>query len=194
MILFLVASMLDLAGLGLIGPYVALVVDPHALQSPLGRVADWVDLPKEQHHADSSWTNVVRDFSAQGVFVDRHPLGEHPFQYATASACVHILCNPTWPCPTRSTCVATVLNTSTASKYASQLSSGSYPATKYQRRHSWTGDPCPAGRTNGPALTLLMALLGLMVFGYDRIFRKNLKSYGELINLADIQMVQGIHE
>ena len=47
-LLFLGASMFDLAGLGLIGPFIALVVDPETLEGPLGRVVDWTGLPREQ--------------------------------------------------------------------------------------------------------------------------------------------------
>ena len=48
--------------------------------------------------------------------------------------------------------------------------------------------------TNGPALGLLVILLIVMVFGYDRLFRIKVRNYGERSNKASVRMVQGIHE
>jgi len=48
--------------------------------------------------------------------------------------------------------------------------------------------------TNGPALGLLVILLSVMVFGYDRLFRIKVRNYGERSNKASVRMVQGIHE
>ena len=47
---------------------------------------------------------------------------------------------------------------------------------------------------NGPALGLLVVLLGGMVFGYDRLFRRNVRKFGKRANEAGIKTVQGIHE
>ena len=48
-ILFLCSSFLDLAGLGLIGPYVALVVDPNSLTKlPLHNILGIMGLPLDQ--------------------------------------------------------------------------------------------------------------------------------------------------
>ncbi len=48
---------------------------------------------------------------------------------------------------------------------------------------------------NNPlALGLLVLLLGGSVFAYDRIFRKNMSEYGKAINFAQIKMVKGVNE
>ncbi len=48
--------------------------------------------------------------------------------------------------------------------------------------------------TNGPALILLVSLLTVSLFIYDRIFRKKLRDCGIFYNLASTSMVQGINE
>ena len=48
MLLFLGSSLLDLAGIGLIGPYIALVIDPRLVDGRLGDVLMAVGLPREQ--------------------------------------------------------------------------------------------------------------------------------------------------
>jgi len=45
LLLFLTVSMLDLAGIGLIGPYVAIVADPQLAESTVEQVSGWIDLP-----------------------------------------------------------------------------------------------------------------------------------------------------
>ena len=47
-LLFIGSAMLDLIGLGLIGPYIALVVTPQTLDGKLGQVIELVGLPIEQ--------------------------------------------------------------------------------------------------------------------------------------------------
>lgn len=49
MVLFFVGlSLVELAGLGLIGPYIALIIDMSALDGMLGQIVDAVGLPREQ--------------------------------------------------------------------------------------------------------------------------------------------------
>jgi len=47
---------------------------------------------------------------------------------------------------------------------------------------------------NGPALMLLLILLGATSLGYDRIFRYRAKEYGKQASMNAKQMVQGINE
>jgi ATP-binding cassette, subfamily B, bacterial PglK len=48
--------------------------------------------------------------------------------------------------------------------------------------------------TNALVFTFLMSLLVLVIVGYDKFFRKRLKQYGVKINQANTSIVQGIHE
>ena len=47
---------------------------------------------------------------------------------------------------------------------------------------------------NATALGLLVALVGSTLFVYDRLFRRRMRKYGQRQNLAAWEMVQGIHE
>ena len=47
-LLFLSASLLEILGIGIIGPYIALVFDPQALNGNLGMVVNMLGLPKEK--------------------------------------------------------------------------------------------------------------------------------------------------
>ena len=44
------------------------------------------------------------------------------------------------------------------------------------------------------ALSMLFGLLSIMIFGYDRLFRKRLRYFGKQSNQMSTSMVQGIHE
>ena len=64
-VLFVIVSLLDLAGLGPIGPYIALVVNPLAYQScPWVEVFESLDVPR-----DRSILLVILGLSLLGVFI-----------------------------------------------------------------------------------------------------------------------------
>ena len=189
--------MIDLIGLGLIGPYVALVVDPQVLDGTLGRVVDWAGFPREQQSL----------LIAMGVLLFLIFLLK-----AVSAISIH------W---------FIILFSRRQSMRLQIFLMESYqalPYTEYLRRNSSeyiysiqsltnqfstvilallrsTSDGiigmvilAMLAWTNGPALVLLTTLLGTMVFSYDRFFRKKLISNGQQINRANMQMVQGIHE
>ena len=47
---------------------------------------------------------------------------------------------------------------------------------------------------NATALGLLVALVGSTILAYDRLFRRQMRKYGQRLNIAAQAMVQGIHE
>ena len=53
---------------------------------------------------------------------------------------------------------------------------------------------CFLAWTNGIALALLVLLLAVTMFTYDRFFRRNLKSYGERHAMGSKQVIRGINE
>ena len=197
LILFLLTSLLDVAGLGLIGPYVTLVVDPESLNGPLGRVVDWIGLPREQKpllvafgivifcifllKAVSSigihWV-VIRFGQSQQLRLRLYLMQSYQalpytnYLLRNSSEYIHSILNLTGQF---SNVVITLL----------RAASDGIVGLMILIMLAWT---------NGPALALLLGLLGTMVFGYDRLFRKNLKSIGAQINRANTQMMQGIHE
>ena len=48
--------------------------------------------------------------------------------------------------------------------------------------------------TNGIALSLLVIILGVLVFGYDRVFRSRIKEYGRQSHHYATRLIQGVNE
>jgi ATP-binding cassette, subfamily B, bacterial PglK len=48
--------------------------------------------------------------------------------------------------------------------------------------------------TNGSMLAILIGLLGLIAYGYDQLFKNKISTYGKKLNDNQELMVQGIHE
>ena len=46
--LFICLSVLELAGIGLIGPYVSIIVSPESLEGSLGNIMNYLGLPTER--------------------------------------------------------------------------------------------------------------------------------------------------
>jgi ATP-binding cassette, subfamily B, bacterial PglK len=196
-LLFLIASMLDLLGLSLIGPYVSLVVDPAAAESLLATMPINLRLPQEYQPL-----LIVLGLALFAVFAIK----------AAVTIGIH------WVIIRFSQGQQLRLRTYLMQAYQAL----SY--TDYLRRNSSeyiyniqvlttqfsdvvrillraTSDGvvavvivCLLAWTNAPALILLVTLLGTVVIGYDRLFRKNMTHYGHQFNTVNTQMVQGIHE
>ena len=197
-ILFLGSSFLDLAGLGLIGPYVALVVSPNSLTE--GRLHDFIvliGLPLEQK-ALLIWLGLI----LVGVFMSK--------------AGIAIFINKTIIMFSQKQQVR--LKSSRMQAYQQMSYIDYLKRNSAEYIHAIQGYTASFGSvlqtglktlsdgmvgiailvmlawTNGFALGLLVFLLGGMVFGYDRLFREKIRGYGEKMNEAGICMVQGIHE
>lgn len=198
-LLFLVSSMLDLAGLGLIGPYVVVVMSPEKLiQGPLGQFFSKADF--------SLTTNdllIIFSLGLVGIFLFK--------------AIVGIFIN--WKILRFSMYCRVNLQTYLMQSYQQQ------PYTDYLQRNTseyiqsiqelaaqFTGKVLQSllrllsegivslfvltflAVTNGPVLALLVTLLGVAILSYDRFFRYKVKLYGERASEGVRQMVQGIHE
>ena len=196
-LLFLGSSLLDMIGIGLIGPYVAIVVDPSVLDGTLGNALAALGLPREQ-----KTVLIVLGLVLLSVFVLK----------AVVAVGVH------------RAIILFSANHAARMKSSLMASYQQMPYTEFLRRNSseylhtvtdLTGDFAQVVQTalrtlsdslvgiailallawhNAPALLLLAGLLALTVYGYDRLFRQNLRSYGERANKAATRMVRGIHE
>lgn len=196
-ILFLGASMLDLAGLGLIGPYVSLVVDPGSLDGVIGGAVDFFGLPHDQEpllfilgvtlfvifllKTASSigirWI-IIRFSMRQQLRLKSHLMQTYqglPYtEYLRRNSSEYI-----YNIHTLTTQFANMIL-----HLLRSISDGIVGLVIFVFL-AWT---------NGPALALLVVLLLAMVICYDKFFGKNLKRYGLTINRATTQMVQGIRE
>ena len=197
-VLFLVSSIFDLAGIGLIAPYVSLVIDPLALDGTLGQIVDYFNLPREQHAL-----LIIIGFLLVGIFLIKSVFS--------------ILANY----------IIIRFGQFRQQKLRSflMLAYQSMPYTEYLRRNSseyinsiqmltmqyavsvltplmrMLSDGVVAvvilvflAYVNTLALVLLAGLFATMVLGYDRFFRRELSSYGERAIHANLEVIQGVHE
>jgi ATP-binding cassette, subfamily B, bacterial PglK len=196
-LLFLGSSLLDVAGIGLIGPYVALVVDTRVLDGMLGHVIAAIGLPREQRAV-----LILLGLLLIGIFLLKAIAA-----IGIRGAIIRFSQNQ------RVRLQATLMQTYQA-----------LPYTEFMRRNSseyvhaisdltarfaevvhiglrMVSDGIVAimilgllAWQNAPALALLAGLLLAVIFGYDRLFRRNLRSHGERANQAALTMLRGVHE
>nr|AIF19911.1 ABC transporter related protein [uncultured marine thaumarchaeote KM3_87_H02] len=196
-ILFIGASMLDLAGLGLIGPYVALVVNPGALDGKLGQVFQIIGLPRDQQSIliiiglSLFIIFLLKAISSIGIhwviirFSQQQQLRLKSYLMQTYQALPY---------------TEYLKRNSSEYIYNIQNLTGQFSEVVLTLLRS-TSDAIVGlviltllAFTNGPALAFLASLMAVIVYSYDRLFRKNLKRYGLQINIANTAIVQGIHE
>lgn len=196
-LMFLASSLLDVIGIGLIGPYVAVAVDPRALDGTLGNALVTLGLPREQQAV-----LIVLGLVLLFVFVLK------------AVAAVGV----------QSVVIRFSQNHTARMKSMLMASYQQMPYTEFLRRNSseyihtvtgLTGNFAQVVQTtlrtlsdslvaiailgflawhNATALLLLAGLLALAVYGYDRLFRQKLRSYGQRANKAATRVVRGVHE
>ncbi len=199
--LFLIVSLLDLVGLSLIAPYITLIIDPNMVLDD--RILVWVGRGSTELLKDPDQllkflsavlilvfslkaimsiaiNYVITKFSysqqlrLRGFLMKSYismPYSE--YQKRNSSEYIHSIQNLTsqFSQGVVLTGLHTVSNTIISLLVFVML--------------AWT---------NVHALTLLLLLLGTLVFSYDRVFRHKLHQYGVKINQASVKMVQGIHE
>ena len=196
-LLFLASSLLDLAGIGLIGPYVALVVDPRILDGRVGDAIAAMGLPREQqaglillglflvsivllkaiaaigiHRAITrfSQSQIVRLQSTLMQAYQELPYTE--FLRRNSSEYVHAINGLT-------------SNFGGVVQTGLRVVSDVIVAVMILALLAWQ---------NAPALALLAGLLLSVMYGYDRSFRRKLREYGEQANQAAMTIVRGVHE
>jgi len=198
LVLFLAVSMLDLAGIALIGPYVAIVADLQLAGGAIEKISAWIDLPTSQESL-----LIVMSFALLGVFL---------VKAVSAIWINYIIIKFSVDQQIRlRSLLMWAYQTLPYTDYLRRNSSEYIHSTQTLVNHYANGVVTSGMRTlsdgivasvilvmlaliNPVALMLLLGLLGIVVFSYDRLFRKNIRHIGEQSNLAATSMVQGIHE
>ena len=198
-LVFWVASLIDLAGLGLITPYIGLIINPESVQGgKLVQVIDQFGLPHDQESL-----LVILGISLISVFL---------LKAISAIGINYII----------------ISFSQNQQIHLSSLLMRAYqtlPYTEYLRRnsseyiyniHVLVKNFASAVVLNGLralselivaimilgllawenllALSILFGLLSIMIFSYDRFFRKRLRYFGKQSNQMSTSMVQGINE
>ena len=197
-VLFLISSFLDLVGIGLIGPYLALVVNADSpTEGSLQNIIVFMGLPQKQSQLlillGLGLLVILLLKAVFAIYINRIIIvfsnkQQIRLKSFLMQAYQHISYNDYIK---RNSAEYILAIQSFTNSFAGVLNVGlrmisdGLVGLAILIMLAWT---------NGPALGLLVFLLGGMVFGYDRFLRKNIRKYGTLANEASTRMVQGIHE
>jgi ABC-type multidrug transport system fused ATPase/permease subunit len=197
LLLFLIVSMLDLIGIGLIGPYVAIVVSPELGKEFFEKASYWFDFSIAQNSLLiwMSWTLLVVFFikSVAAIWIN--------YIIIRFSADQKIRLRSDLMDAYQSLPYATYLTRNSSEYiYNAQTLVDQYGSIIQNLMRILsdsitaiaiiillaTSDPIP--------LILLVALLVVVMFVYDLGFRKNIKDLGRKTNTFATSMVKGINE
>ena len=199
LILFIVSSLLDLVGLGLIGPYIMLLVEQDAnTRGIIGDVIDLLNLPREPKSllkligVVMIAVFVLKAISA--IVINRVILGfSQQRQVWLTSRLMHAYQSLSYTDYLR--------RNSSEYIYSIQTLTSQYTGSVVAMGLKMTSDGIMSlvifimlAWTNLLALILLASILVISVLSYDKFFRKRIYTYGKRINELNTQLVQGIHE
>ena len=199
LLLFWGSSLLDLAGLGLVTPYIGLIISPASVQG--GKIGDLINLFNLPNNQEKLL--VVLGIALVGIFL---------LKAMTAIGINYIIIRFSQNQQIRLSSL--LLRSYQALPYTEFLhrNSSEYIYNIHVLVKNFTGVVVLNGlRTlselivavmilgllawnNVVALGLFTGLLCTIVFGYDYFFRHRLRHYGQRINQLSTKMVQGIHE
>ena len=196
-LLFLGSSMLDLAGLWLIGPYVALLIDFRTIDGPIGYIVNFIGLPSGQQPL-----LIALGLGLFIIFLLKSISGIGVYWMITNFSLSQQLRIRSYLMQSYQTLPFTELLRRNSSEYVDSIHrrAGQYANVVMSLLRS-TSDGIVGlvilvllAWTNWPALVLLAVLNGIMIFSFDRLFRKYLKIYGLKVNQASTQLLQSINE
>jgi len=198
LVLFFMVSFLDIAGIGIIGPYVSLVLEPDVAKEVIGSYISWINLP-----ADTYSLLMLMSFVLLGIFVVK-----------TISAIWINFIIIKFSANLRVKLTVKLMNSYQNLPYVKYLrrNSSEYIHATQNLVNIYAGALVQIGLkmicdgivalvilimlaiTDLKAFFLLSFLLGLFVLSYDKLFRAKIKVYGVKQNLTTIEMVKGIQE
>lgn len=196
---FLIISVFDVAGLGLIGPYIAVVADPGMAQEAAASLPNWLQLPADDPYAllmlmsgallmvftlktiGVIWVNylIVRFSVDQQVRLRTHLMQSYQslpyvdYLKRNSSEYIHSM--------------EVLVGSFTNSVLISGMKSigDSVVALAILAFLAWA---------NPMAFAVLAALLAVAILGYDRLFRRKMKESGTTANESATSMVKSISE
>jgi ABC-type multidrug transport system fused ATPase/permease subunit len=195
---FVVLSIIDLVGLGIIGPYVSIIVDPNALEGGFGNFLKYLGLPTEKKQLLASLGFILLLVfilkTVFAIFVNRKIIkfGQDQ-QVRLRKLLMKSFQSLDY--------VEYLKKNSSEYIYSIQQLSQQYGLSVLLPILRIASD-CIVGIViisflawqSFSALALLISLLSILVFIYDRLFKKNIKKYGERANNASTAMLQGVQE
>ena len=195
---FFVLSILDLVGIGLIGPYIALVADVDTTPGFLGKTAEIFDLPRDGDFLLQTLSYVLLSvFIIKTIFVIWINKSIIQFSENQQARLKSFLMQAYQFLPY----TEYIRRNSSEYIYSIQQLTSQYSGQVVLPLLRTVSDGMVAlfiltllALQNIFALILLVFLLGLMIFLNDVFFRDSLKTYGEKINKASATTIQGVRE
>ena len=196
-LLFLGLSLLELAGIGLIAPYISLVMDTNEIDGALAGMVDIIGISREKESVliFFGWSLIGIFFvkTITAIWINRIII---LFGQKQQMRLRFILMKTYQSLP------YTEYLSRNSSEYIysiQELTGKVQTVTLLLLRIISDGIVALLLITmlafqNGLALILLVGLLGSTVVIYDKLFRHKMQDYGEKSNLSATTMVQGIHE
>ncbi len=196
--LFLVSSTLDLASLGLVGPYVGLVVDPTLVSETIIQVFNTMGVSVEQKNLlKILGITLVGTFMIKTIvaIVVNYMIVRFSQQQQVRLRSFLMQSYQSLP--------YTEYLCRNSSEYIFSIKdlTSQFSGTVVMILLRLLSDGIVAlmifgflALTNGPALLLLICMLATVILSYDRIFKTKLKIYGAKSNLANTSVLQAIQE
>lgn len=198
LLLFMVVSALDVVGIGLIGPYISMVVDPQMADSIFKNFSQWIKIPSADDQRlrlmsylllcvffiktlSSIWVNyIILKFSAKQQARLRLEL-MHSYQSLPYTEFLQ--------------------RNSSEYIYSIQTLTGQFSGGVVHIGLRAISDGIVAiailillAFTNINAFLLLVGILVASVFIYDKVFRNKIRSYGKRANEASTLILRGVNE
>ena len=196
--LFLFLSFLEILGIGIVGPYIALVFDPQALDGRLGIVINALGLPKERDQL-LTYSGII----LVAIFLVK------------AILAIFVNYKIIYFCQNQTTKLRSYLMRSyqhlpysdylqrNSSEYINSILPlvAKFSGEVVQPSLKLISDGIVAvaillllAWSNWVALLLLLILLGVLVFVYDNLFRNRVKLYGASYNKASASLIKDVNE
>lgn len=196
--LFLFLSLLDLVGIGLIGPYIAIVSDPQFLESEIAQqISKWIELPTKVGSLITLFSLIIFTIFFIKVVLSiliNYIIIEFGVNQQTRLRSVLMSSYQSL------SYVKYLQRNSSEYIYSTQTLVGHYAKVVVVVIRALSDIMIMIAIfvllvwTNISAFMLLVLLFGLVVFIYHGIFQKKVAGYGIQSNSANTQMVKGINE
>ncbi|MDA9801511.1 ABC transporter ATP-binding protein/permease [Candidatus Pseudothioglobus singularis] len=195
--LFFLLSLLDIAGIGLIGPYVTLVVDPDIAKELINKHIAWFKVSSDTNLLLMFSIILILIFFAKTLFGIWINYVIVKFSLVQKLKLTENLMNSYQNMP-----YILYLKRNSSEYINTTISLVDVYATGIiQRGMKMLCDVIVGitilvllAFTNLIALLILTSLLGTFIVAYDRLFRNKMKLFGKKSNIESIRTVKGIHE
>jgi ATP-binding cassette, subfamily B, bacterial PglK len=197
--LFIVSSMLDLIGIGLIGPYITLLIYPESVhEGKIGQIVEFFGITQDQHTIIFNLGFIIiAIFSLKAIasigITKKMIAFTHNLQLRLRTFLMDCYQNTRYEEYLKRNSSEYIYNVeSLTQQYAGSVVGTGLRLVSDMILVSVLF--CLLLWTNGTALLLFILIFGPAVLVYDRIFRNRVKSFGQKANDCSTSMIQAINE